>query len=95
MCALRPLLIWLVPRLVKSAPAAVVRDALRHNFPSYSRTLQNVVLNNGLDATLEALAHRPVLLVHGDRDPLIPLAQVLPLADRFVPWRLEALGRRR
>ena len=49
-------------------------------------------MNNGLDATVEALAHRPVLLIHGDRDPLIPLAQVLELADRFVTWRLEALA---
>ena len=62
MCALRPVLIFLAPRLSRRVPASVARDALRHNFTTFSRTLQDVVVCHRIDPALTALAERPVLL---------------------------------
>jgi pimeloyl-ACP methyl ester carboxylesterase len=87
MCALRPLLIPLAPRLVRDVPAEVAGDFLRHTWPSYSRTLRSVVLGHPVLDDLAAV-DVPTVLLHGraDRDAPIELAEVL--TDR-----LRASGR--
>lgn len=91
MCSLRPMLIFLAPYLTKRVPANVAQDALRHNFTSYSRSLQNVVIRHRLDPALTALADRTVLLIHGEDDRVVPVENVRSLARQFPNWRLEAL----
>lgn len=78
MCALRPLLLPLAARLVHDVPAEVSGDFLRHTWPSYSRTLRNVVLGHPVLDDL-SVATAPVVLLHGrdDRDAPITLAQEL------------------
>ena len=92
MCALRPMLIFLAPRFTRRVPASVARDALRHNFTSYSRTLQNVVVRHRSDPALITLAERRVLLVHGEIDRVVPIDNVRALAERFHQWRLEEIS---
>ena len=91
MCALRPVLIFLAPRFTRHVPASVARDALRHNFTSYSRTLQNVVVRHRTDPALAVLAERPVLLVHGEIDRVVPVGNVRALAERYHKWRFEEI----
>src|SRR5712692_4997752 len=78
MCTLRPVLIPLAPRLVRDVPAEVSGDFLRHTWPSYSRTLRNVVLGHPVLDDLAVLG-APVELLHGraDRDAPIELAEEL------------------
>lgn len=92
MCALRPTLTFLAPHFAPHVPAAVARDALMHNYASYSRTLQNVIVRHRLDPALDRLADRPVRLVHGDRDRSAPLDNVRPLVERYPCWRLQVVA---
>ncbi len=92
MCAQRPLLILLAPLLIRGVPTSVARDALRHNFNSFSRSLQNVVVNHRADPAFELLANRPLTFLHGEGDRVVPLDNVRSLVQRFPGWRLEVLG---
>jgi pimeloyl-ACP methyl ester carboxylesterase len=76
MCELRPLLIPLAPVLVRDVPAEVASDFVRHTWPSYSRTLRNVVLGHPAVPDLAQL-QLPVVLVHGaaDRDARVGLVE--------------------
>ncbi len=91
MCAQRPLLIFLAPLLIQGVPASVARDALRHNYNSFSRSLQNVVVNHRADPAFQVLANRPVTFLHGEGDRVVPLDNVRSLVQRFPGWRLEVL----
>lgn len=91
MCVLRPFLKVAAPYLAPGLPPGVVRDAFQHNFTSYSRTLRNVIVQHRSDAALAALAHQPVLLVHGEEDRTAPLANIQPWLERFPRWRLEVI----
>jgi len=65
-------------RLVRDVAAEVSGDFLRHTWPSYSRTLRNVVLGHPVLDDLAVLG-APVELLHGraDRDAPIELAEEL------------------
>jgi pimeloyl-ACP methyl ester carboxylesterase len=75
MCRLRPLLTPIAPRIVSDVPAFVAKDALLHNWHSYSKTLRNVIFRADAAQWLHALDHE-VLLIHGTRDTTAPLANV-------------------
>lgn len=92
MCSLRPFLILLAPLFVQGVPPSVARDALRHNFNSYSRSLQNVVINHRPDPACGVLANWPVTLLHGEEDPVVPVDNVRSLVEKFPEWRLETLA---
>ena len=92
MCALRPTLIFLAPYFTKRVPANVARDALRHNFTSYSRSLRNVIIKHCLGPALTALVNRPALLIHGEDDRVVPVENVRALAGKFPAWRMEVLS---
>lgn len=91
MCALRPVLSFVAPHVAPHLPAQVARDALRHNFASYSRSLRNLIVDHRLDATLAALADEPVRLIHGGRDRSAPLDNIRALVERSPAWRLEVV----
>jgi len=88
MCALRPLFLFLAPRLARGVPPDVARDALRHNYTTYSRNLKNVIMEHSLEGALEALADWPVHLVHGDKDRVVPIENVRPLTGKLPGWQL-------
>ena len=54
--------------MTRDLPAAVARDAVMHTWPSYSRTLRNVVLDYRPLPDLIA-TERPITLLYGNRDP--------------------------
>lgn len=81
MCRLRPLLLPIAPYLVHGVPAVVARDALRHHWTSYSRTLRNVIFKGDSRQWLAQFGG-PVLLVHGTADTTAPIANVRPLSAR-------------
>lgn len=72
MCRMGPAAALLAPRLLRDLPAAVAADGVRHSWPSYSRTLERVVLDHDTAADL-AVLDVPVTLVHGNNDPVAPL----------------------
>lgn len=75
MCAVRPLLLPLMPRLMRDVPPMVAQDALRHTWLSYSRTLQNVIFRAETTNWVQHLA-QPILLIHGAQDTTAPMEKV-------------------
>ncbi|MEO8217626.1 MAG: alpha/beta hydrolase [Acidobacteriota bacterium] len=67
-CAFRPLLFRLAPRLEPTIPPAVARDAVLHRWKSFDRTLRNVVLRSNMERTLRALGPLPITILQGSAD---------------------------
>jgi len=80
MCRLRLVGIAIAPIFARGVPAAVARDALRHTYTSYSRTLQHVIVDHRAASDLAARAD-PTLLVHGRDDEVVPVRYVETLAS--------------
>ena len=79
MCRLRPILQPIAPYLVRHVPHVVAKDALDHNWQSYSLTMRNVIFRGNSSRWLREFRGH-VLLVHGSHDKTAPLANVEPLA---------------
>jgi len=75
MCHLRPILMTLMPYLMRNVPAAVARDSLRHTWISYSRTLRHVIFEARTDEWVRSV-HGPLEFVHGTRDDMAPIENV-------------------
>ncbi len=67
MCRLRPVAKAAAPLFVRNLPAGVAQDGVMHTWPSYSRTLHNVVLGHRPLPDLIAIK-QPVTLLYGTRD---------------------------
>ena len=81
MCLLRPILTPLMPSLLRTVPAAVARDSLKHDWRSYSRSLRHLLIDAQPDEWL-AQARARMMFVHGTRDRVAPIANlVLALRD--------------
>ncbi|HWC11055.1 MAG TPA: alpha/beta hydrolase, partial [Acidimicrobiales bacterium] len=83
MCLLRPLAVTLGPLVIRDLPPAVVADGARHTWPSYSRTLDRVVVGHRpLPDLVDAGV--PTVVAHGRRDLVAPvaLAEALVAAAR-------------
>lgn len=95
MCAGRPLWGALMPFIRPDLPPEVARDAVLHNWTSYSRTLENVIVEHRLEPAAARLAEAglPVRLLHGDRDREAPLEAIRDLAERL-GWPLTVLDGR-
>lgn len=79
MCRLRPLAIAVGPLVVRDLPPDVVADGMRHTWPSYSRTLDHLVVRHRLGEVLAAV-DRPLALLHGAADEVAPVAHVRAMA---------------
>jgi pimeloyl-ACP methyl ester carboxylesterase len=79
MCMLRPVLQAIAPYLVRHVPHVVAKDALDHNWQSYSHTMRNVIFRGDSHRWLREFKGQ-VLLVHGSHDKTAPLTHVEPLA---------------
>lgn len=82
MCHLRPLLMAVAPALSPDVPAVVSRDALRHTWTSYSKTLNHVIFQLRADALLRD-TRKPVLIVQGRQDTIAPIGNVISAVDRL------------
>ncbi len=72
-------------------PAEVARDSLMHNYRSYSRSLENVIVRHRLDPALRRLTDRHVMFLHGDADQTAPLPNVQTLEQRHRGWSLRVV----
>lgn len=66
--------------LVPGLPQEIAADAVEHTWTSYSQTLQHVIVAAEATAWLDEI-ECPVLLVAGDRDPVVDHAHLRRLAD--------------
>lgn len=79
-CAFRPFLFKIAPRLEPDLPPHVARDAVLHRWESFDRTLRKVVLQSRLEETLRSIVPLPITIIHGtgdrvtDRDRLEKIA---------------------
>jgi pimeloyl-ACP methyl ester carboxylesterase len=83
MCMLRPLAVTLGPLVMRDLPPTVVADGARHTWPSYSRTLEEVVVGHRPLPDVVAAAV-PTVVAHGREDRVAPvdLAEALAAAAR-------------
>jgi len=78
MCALRPLLENVLPRLRPRLPRGVVHDAVLHDWPSADGSLR-VLLTRPLAEPLRRIGSK-VTFIHGNADGITPLARIRELA---------------
>jgi pimeloyl-ACP methyl ester carboxylesterase len=87
MCRVRPLAIAIGPLLKRDLPREVVQDGVRHTWPSYSRTLRNVVVGHRIEPDLVEAAC-PVRFIHGELDTVAPLSYVRRIVERHPSFEL-------
>jgi len=80
MCRLRYVGIAIAPLFARSVPAPVARDALRHTYTSYSRTMQHVIIEHRAAPDLAARTDTTAL-VHGRDDDVVPVRYVEALVS--------------
>ena len=85
---MRPLLLSTLPHLSGRLPANAVREALRHDFVAFSRSLRNVLVTHRPDEAIAGLSQRKVLVVHGERDRAAPINNVRQLVSGLPRWEL-------
>jgi pimeloyl-ACP methyl ester carboxylesterase len=81
MCMLRPLAAAGAPVILRDVPARVAIDGALHTWPSYSRTLQRVVIDHRIDDDLRAVDVPTRILVGAD-DTVATVANVRACLDR-------------
>lgn len=79
MCRFRPFFTLIAPALAREVPAVVARDALQHNWISYSRTLQHVIFEATATRWLQDV-RLPTLVIQGVNDRVAPFAEVAAAA---------------
>jgi pimeloyl-ACP methyl ester carboxylesterase len=90
MCRFRPYLIPVAPYFVRNVPPEVVQDGLRHTWPSYSKTMQNVLFKG---RTIENLKDGvPTLIFQGRDDHVAPLAFVQSAVQGISSVTLHEMG---
>ena len=82
-CAFRPLLFDIAPRLEPEIPPHVARDAVLHRWESFDRTLRRVVLQSNMEQTLRQLGPVPVTILHGTRDRVTLLSRLKTIASEI------------
>lgn len=78
-CMLRPALQRVAPIFIRDLPPEVVRAEFDHNWQSYSRSMDNLVLDGLVPGLLRQLGDR-ICVIHGREDETVPLSLVQPLA---------------
>ena len=90
MCATRPLWLIVAPLLAPDVPPAVARAALQHTWPSYSRTLRNVVFKSRARDWLQQVQHL-ILIIQGTRDRIAPVEPVREAISNLSNVQLRVL----
>lgn len=82
----------ILPYLRRDMPIEVVEDLLLHTWRSSTSSLYEVVYGVDLPALMSRLpAALPVLFVHGEDDPVAPIAPVIDLVAMQPHWTLQRL----
>lgn len=81
MCALRPLATAIAPIVIRDLPREIASDGALHTWPSYSRTLEQVVVGHRPFEDLHRVG-RPIRLLHGADDRQAPVEHLQPLVDK-------------
>jgi len=79
-------------RYAVNLPLAVYADARKFTLRSLTSTIWHTLLNHKIDETLERLSPSPVLLIHGVRDQVAPVASIRPLPAKYPFMRLEEIA---
>jgi pimeloyl-ACP methyl ester carboxylesterase len=79
MCALRPLLEAVLPRLKPDLPQGVVHDAVLHDWPAADGSLR-ILLTRPLSEPLRRIGSKATF-IHGKADGVTPLARIRKLAE--------------
>lgn len=93
MCARRPFFRRVVPLLMPRVPPDIARDYVLHTWASYSRTLNNLLVDHRAAPAAERLsaAGVSVELLHGDQDTVAPIEAAQELAERH-GWPLHTVA---
>ena len=81
MCLLRPLAAASAPVILRDVPARVAIDGALHTWPSYSRTLQHVVIAHQVDDDLASVT-APIRILVGADDTISTTASITAALDR-------------
>ena len=81
MCLLRPLAAAGAPVILRDVPVRVAIDGALHTWPSYSRTLQHVVVQHRIDDDLSS-ARAPVRILVGADDTISTSASIAAALER-------------
>jgi len=77
--------------VARTFPPEVAADTIAHTWESYSRTLQNCILDHDVAPAFVALSSIRILAIHGRDDPAAPLEAVEALIDSTPNARLRIL----
>ncbi|MEK7328617.1 MAG: alpha/beta hydrolase [Chloroflexota bacterium] len=82
----------LAPYLQPDLPREVAADVVKHSWRSFTSSLWEVIYNYDAKRDADLLGDRvPILCIHGDRDPIAPLAGAQALAKDRPNWRVQVL----
>lgn len=81
MCLLRPIAAAGAPVILRDVPARVAIDGALHTWPSYSRTLQHVVIDHHVDDDLASVT-APIRILVGADDTISSPASITAALDR-------------
>lgn len=91
MCAFRPALRRLLPRLRRDLDPEVVADSVLHDLPAFRGSMNNLLMKVRIADLLPNVGSRTIL-VHGNRDPVTPIADVRRLAEESGAALIETGG---
>ena len=89
-CFFHPLYMteWFRP---ENVPKDVFRDAAKHTWVSYYRTLDEIILNTNLTQLASQIKDKKILFIHGEKDTAAPIENVEKLASVFTNAKFERL----
>ncbi|GAB4577381.1 MAG: alpha/beta hydrolase [Anaerolineales bacterium] len=88
----RRIFAWLIPYFQPDLPREVSADVVKHSWRSFTSSLWEVIYSYDVKQDADQIGDRiPVLCVHGDRDPIAPLASVRRLAGGRSNWQVQVL----
>ena len=83
---------WLAPYIQTNLPREVAADMVKHSWRSFTSSLWEVIYSYDVAPDAKVLDGRmPVFCIHGDRDPIAPLAHVQLLANPRPQWQVQVL----
>ena len=89
-CFFHPLYMteWFRPNNI---PKDIFKDAGKHTWVSYYRTLDNVIIDTDLRELASRIKDKKILLIHGEKDAAAPIENVEVLLPIFTNSKFERL----
>lgn len=73
----------ILPYFLRNIPKEMASDSLLHTYNSYISTLYSVLYYQDIPVLMKNTDRKKVILIHGEKDMLVPLTNVKILAKRF------------